>query len=204
MEILLKFAPRYLKTRLTLSTKTRLKETLQLLQEQVGPFKEVKGFRTDVEVQYHYEQKPFETEKALLRAAELRLKKMLETEKKVRSQHRLNRTGVPTVGIVGYTNAGKTSLMNRLTDAGLRERDLLFQTLDTTMRRVKLPSGGYAIIADSIGFIQHLPHNLYAAFQATLDELISCDVLLHVRDIAHPQRTLQTLGCHALPSFFDL
>ena len=84
----------------------------------MGPFKEVKGFRSDVETQYHYEQKPFETEKALLRAAELRLKKMLETEKKVRSQHRLNRSGVPTVGIVGYTNAGKTSLMNRLTDAG--------------------------------------------------------------------------------------
>eukprot|EP00435_Cladocopium_sp_Y103_P061416 s243_g23.t1 len=181
----------YLKTRLTLSNKTRFKETMQMLQEEVGPFKEVKGFRTDVDVQYHYELKPFETERALIRQAEARLKRMLETEKKSRKQQRQNREGVPTIGIVGYTNAGKTSLMNRITHAGLRERDLMFQTLDTTMRKVKLPSGGHAIIADSIGFIQHLPHSLFAAFQSTLEEIIHCDVLLHVRDIAHPQRTMQ-------------
>ncbi|CAE7845762.1 hflX, partial [Symbiodinium necroappetens] len=151
----------------------------------------VTGFKSDVEIQYHYEATPFETERTLLRIAQARMKKCLETEKRSRKLQRINREGVPTIGIVGYTNAGKTSLMNRLTDAGLRERDLLFQTLDTTMRRVKLPSGGHAIIADSIGFIQHLPHNLFAAFQTTLDEIVSCDVLLHVRDIAHPQRTMQ-------------
>ncbi|CAE7268301.1 hflX [Symbiodinium sp. KB8] len=181
----------YLKTRLTLGTKARLRETIKLLHEQVGPFKEVTGFKSDVEIQYHYEATPFETERTLLRIAQARMKKCLETEKRSRKLQRINREGVPTIGIVGYTNAGKTSLMNRLTDAGLRERDLLFQTLDTTMRRVKLPSGGHAIIADSIGFIQHLPHNLFAAFQTTLDEIVSCDVLLHVRDIAHPQRTMQ-------------
>ncbi|CAK8993103.1 GTPase HflX (GTP-binding protein HflX) [Durusdinium trenchii] len=184
----------YMKGRLSLCTKKQMKDTIRLLQQEVGPFKEVQGYPNNVYAQYHYETSPFETEKSLLRQAELRFKKMLETEKKVRKKARENREGVPTIGIVGYTNAGKTSLMNRLTDAGLRERDLLFQTLDTTMRRVKLPSGGHAIIADSIGFIQHLPHNLFAAFQATLEEIIDCDVLLHVRDIAHPQRTMQKLG----------
>jgi len=109
---------------------------------------------------------------------------------KTKKLQRGGRDGVPTIGIVGYTNAGKTSLMNRLTDAGLRERDLYFQTLDTTLRRVRLPSGCHAVIADSIGFIQDLPHNLFAAFQATLEELTSCDVLLHVRDIAHPHRKI--------------
>ncbi|CAE8590368.1 unnamed protein product [Polarella glacialis] len=116
---------------------------------------------------------------------------MLASEKRSKAMRRVNRDGVPTIGIVGYTNAGKTTLMNQLTDADFKERDLLFQTLDTVMRKVKLPSGGHAIIADSIGFIQHLPHNLFAAFQSTFEEIVNCDVLIHVRDISHPQRTMQ-------------
>ncbi|CAE8734683.1 unnamed protein product, partial [Polarella glacialis] len=181
----------YLKTRLTLGTKARLRETLKILHEHVGPFREVTGFKNDVDVQHHYEVKPFETERVLLRIAENRLKRMLASEKRSKAMRRVNRDGVPTIGIVGYTNAGKTTLMNQLTDADFKERDLLFQTLDTVMRKVKLPSGGHAIIADSIGFIQHLPHNLFAAFQSTFEEIVNCDVLIHVRDISHPQRTMQ-------------
>ena len=99
---------------------------------------------------------------------------------------------VLTVALVGYTNAGKTALANRLTQAGvsgkkeLRERDLLFQTLDSTLRRFKLPSGRAAVIVDSVGFIRDLPHALFAAFEATLAELAAADILLHVRDASHP------------------
>merc|ERR1740139_1392178 len=99
---------------------------------------------------------------------------------------RLNRAGVQTIGIVGYTNVGKTALMNAMTGAQLKSRDLPFQTLDTTMRKVHLPSGGHAILSDSIGFIQQLPHFLFAAFKLTMEELVNCDVLLHVRDMSHP------------------
>lgn len=194
----------YMKTRLTVGSR-RLSEAIQFLQDEVGPFHEVTGPKSDVYVQYHYEEKRFETERHLLRRAEKRFKDLLETERKTRMLHRKGREGVPTIGIVGYTNVGKTSLMNQLTGAGLREKDLLFQTLDTTLRRLRLPSGGHAIVADSIGFIQDLPHHLVAAFQTTLEDLVSCDVLLHVRDISHPQRTmhketvLKTLEAAGLP-----
>lgn len=179
----------YMKTRMTQSSKARLNETLQALQEQIGPFRPVAGLGP-VYVQHHYQEKLFETERVLLRIAEKRLKRIMDKEQKTRQLHRKGREGVPTIGIVGYTNVGKTALMNQLTGSELRERDVLFQTLDTTMRRVHLPSGGHAIVADSIGFVQNLPHNLFAAFAITLEEVINCDVLLHVRDIAHPQRTM--------------
>lgn len=195
----------HMKTRLTLGTRARLNETLRILQDQVGPFKQVSGYNTEVEVQYHYEIKPFETERILLREAERRFKKALLKEKKTRELHRRGRVGVPTIGIVGYTNVGKTTLMNRLTGADLKERNILFQTLETTFRRVYLPSGNHAIVADSIGFIQQLPHSLFAAYEMTLEELVNCDVLLHVRDISHPHRrmhketVLQTLESAGVP-----
>merc|ERR1740121_981611 len=80
--------------------------------------------------------------------------------------------------------------MNALTGAELKVRDLPFQTLDATMRNIRLPSGGEAILMDSIGFVQQLPHFLFASFRITMEELAKCDVLLHVRDIAHPQRKM--------------
>lgn len=180
----------YMKSRLVHGARGRLKETLKVLQEQIGPFHEVSGFGSNVITQYHYETTPFQTERNLLKVAEESLKKRIAVEERTKKLQQSGREGVPKIGIVGYTNAGKTSLMNRLTDAGLKERDLLFQTLETTLRRVRLPSGGHAIIADSIGFIQHLPHNLFSAFRSTLEDLTSCDILLHVRDISHPQRQM--------------
>lgn len=177
----------YLRTRLGGGFKHRVKETVHMLQEYVGPFHERLGVRNDVEVQFHYENVPFETERHLLKLAEKRFQKMLQIEKNTRRLQSKNREGVPLIGIVGYTNVGKTSLMNCLTRAGLKERDLLFETLDTTMRRVRLPSGGHGIVVDSIGFLQKLPHNLFCAFELTLRELAECDVLLHVRDTSCPQ-----------------
>eukprot|EP00922_Rhytidocystis_sp_ex-Travisia-forbesii_P014520 GHVS01021716.1.p1 GENE.GHVS01021716.1~~GHVS01021716.1.p1 ORF type:complete len:615 (+),score=134.33 GHVS01021716.1:158-2002(+) len=100
-----------------------------------------------------------------------------------RSLNRQARSHVGTVALVGYTNAGKTALMNRLTGQRLKERDLLFQTLDTTCRKIKL-TAGHAVLVDSVGFIQDLPHSLYSAFQVTLEELTEADVLLHVRDMS--------------------
>mmetsp|Transcript_10017 Transcript_10017/g.29907 ORF Transcript_10017/g.29907 Transcript_10017/m.29907 type:complete len:576 (+) Transcript_10017:90-1817(+) len=180
----------YMKTRLTVGTRAKLAEALQALHEQIGPFREVQS-PSGVVVQHHYEEKPFETERVLLRIAERRLKKMLDKEKKTRILHRKGREGVPLIGLVGYTNVGKTTLMNRLTGSKLKERDIFFQTLETTMRRVHLPSGNHAIVADSIGFLQDLPHGLFAAFEATLEELANCDILIHVRDMSHPQSLMQ-------------
>src|SRR5207249_518277 len=97
------------------------------------------------------------------------------------------RAGPPVVALVGYTNAGKSTLMNRLTSAGVRAENQLFATLDPTARRLPLPGGGAAVLSDTVGFIQKLPHPLIAAFRATLEELESADLLLHVVDAAHPQ-----------------
>ncbi len=101
------------------------------------------------------------------------------------------RDGPPLVALVGYTNAGKSSLMNRLTAAGVVAEDRLFATLDPTTRRMALPGGGYAVISDTVGFIQNLPPQLIAAFRATLEELNAADLLLHVVDVAHPRARAQ-------------
>ena len=95
------------------------------------------------------------------------------------------------VALVGYTNAGKSTLMNRLTNADVMAADVLFATLDPTARRIELPGGGAAVLADTVGFIQKLPTQLIAAFRATLEELESADLLLHVVDASHPQALQQ-------------
>jgi GTP-binding protein HflX len=97
------------------------------------------------------------------------------------------RNGPPVVALVGYTNAGKSTLMNGLTSAGVLAENKLFATLDPTARRLPLPGGGAAVISDTVGFIQKLPHQLVAAFRATLEELEAADLLLHVVDAAHPR-----------------
>jgi GTP-binding protein HflX len=95
------------------------------------------------------------------------------------------------VAIVGYTNAGKSTLLNALTDADVLAEDMLFATLDPTTRRVVLPSGGLALFTDTVGFIQKLPTQLVAAFRATLEEVIEADLLLHIIDATHPQAARQ-------------
>ena len=116
-----------------------------------------------------------------------RLKRELEEVKRTRALHRQARKRVPypVVALVGYTNAGKSTLFNRLTKSEVYAEDLLFATLDPTMRGLRLPSGQEIILSDTVGFISDLPTTLVAAFRATLEEVIAADIVVHVRDIAH-------------------
>ncbi len=121
------------------------------------------------------------------------LKDELEKVRAHRSRHRAHRRreGIPVVSIVGYTNAGKSTLLNALADADVLVEDRLFATLDPTTRRVVLPGGRVVLFTDTVGFIQKLPTQLVAAFRATLEETTEADLLLHVLDVTHPQATRQ-------------
>lgn len=122
-----------------------------------------------------------------------KLKLELEDVRRTRGLQRRarRRAGYPAVVLVGYTNAGKSSLFNRLTDAGVLAKDMPFATLDPTARLVRLPSGRSVIMSDTVGFISDLPTELVASFRATLEEVSSADLLVHVRDIAHPETDAQ-------------
>ncbi len=119
----------------------------------------------------------------------IRIRRQLAKVVKTRELHRAARRKVPfpIVALVGYTNAGKSTLFNRMTGADVLAKDMLFATLDPTMRGVTLPSGRKVIMSDTVGFISDLPHELVAAFRATLEEVLEADLILHVRDIAHPE-----------------
>jgi GTP-binding protein HflX len=123
----------------------------------------------------------------------IRIKEDLAQVVNTRSLHRRARQKVPypVVALVGYTNAGKSTLFNRLTQADVMAKDLLFATLDPTMRTLRLPSGRNVILSDTVGFISELPTHLVAAFRATLEEVISADLILHVRDLSHPDTEAQ-------------
>ena len=123
----------------------------------------------------------------------VRLRRQLDKVVKTRELHRKARAKVPfpIVALVGYTNAGKSTLFNRLTGAEVFAKDMLFATLDPTMRRVILPSGDEIILSDTVGFISDLPTELVAAFRATLEEVLDADLIVHVRDISHPQHEEQ-------------
>jgi GTP-binding protein HflX len=122
-----------------------------------------------------------------------RLKLELEDVRRTRGLHRGARRRVPypVVALVGYTNAGKSTLFNALTGAAVTAQDQLFATLDPTMRGLTLPSGRHAILSDTVGFISDLPTELVAAFRATLEEVAEADLILHVRDISHPDTAAQ-------------
>jgi len=123
----------------------------------------------------------------------IRIKRELEEVKRTRELHRGARKRVPypVVALVGYTNAGKSTLFNRLSGASVMAEDLLFATLDPTMRRIDLSAGRTIILSDTVGFISDLPTHLVAAFRATLEEVTEADVVVHVRDIAHPDSAAQ-------------
>ena len=130
----------------------------------------------------------------------VKLKAELEEVRRTRGLHRKARQQVPfpSVALVGYTNAGKSTLFNRLTGAEVMAKDLLFATLDTTQRTIRLPQGRPAIIADTVGFVSDLPHELVESFRATLEEVGEADLILHVRDIASPDSAAQARDVEAV------
>ena len=127
------------------------------------------------------------------------LRKQLEKVRAHRSRYRARRrrAAIPTVALVGYTNAGKSTLLNRLSDANVLVADKLFATLDPTTRRIELPDGRQVLLTDTVGFIQKLPTTLVAAFQATLEEIAEADLLLHVVDITHLNANAQAQAVRA-------
>jgi len=129
-----------------------------------------------------------------------RIRTALARVVRTRGQHRLARSRVPypVIALVGYTNAGKSTLFNRLTGSAVLAKDMLFATLDPTMRAIPLPDGRRAILSDTVGFISDLPHQLVAAFRATLEEVLEADLVLHVRDIAHPESAVQAENVRAI------
>ncbi len=134
-----------------------------------------------------------ESDRRAISEAILRIKGQLAKVVKTRALHRAARKKIPypIVALVGYTNAGKSSIFNRMTGASVLEKDMLFATLDPTMRAIELPNGRKVILSDTVGFISNLPTQLVAAFRATLEEVLDADLILHVRDISHEDSEAQ-------------
>ena len=134
-----------------------------------------------------------EADRRMIRDRMARLRRELEEVKRTRSLHRARRKRAPwpVIALVGYTNAGKSTLFNRLTKAAVLAEDMLFATLDPTMRQISLPGVEKAILSDTVGFVSDLPTQLVAAFRATLEEVISADIIVHIRDISHAESDAQ-------------
>ena len=141
-----------------------------------------------------------ELDRRLIADRIVKLKNELEDVRRTRGLHRKARARVPfpTIALVGYTNAGKSTLFNRLTGSEVLAKDLLFATLDTTQRTIRLPHGRPAIVADTVGFISDLPHELVESFRATLEEVGEADLILHVRDIASSDSAAQAVDVEAV------
>ena len=156
-----------------------------------------------------------ETDRRLIREKIGRLKKEIEQVRRQRALHRRQRArqGIPVVSLVGYTNAGKSTLMHALSGADVLVENRLFATLDPVTRRIRMPSGMHVLLTDTVGFIQKLPTHLVAAFRATLEELEEATLLMHVIDITHPDaerqaatvdETLEQLGLADRPKLVVL
>jgi GTP-binding protein HflX len=152
-----------------------------------------------------------ETDRRRIRRRIRTLKEEIEAVRRRRAQQRQSRQGLPTVALVGYTNAGKSTLFNALTDAHVEVSAKLFETLDPTLRSLALPSGRRALLSDTVGFIRDLPHGLVAAFRATLEEVEQAALILHVSDVSNPHhreqdeevvKVLAELGAEATPRLF--
>lgn len=141
-----------------------------------------------------------EADRRVIQERMTKIERDLDTVKRTRSLHRASRKRVPypVVALVGYTNAGKSTLFNRLTSADVLAQDMLFATLDPTARAIKLPHGARIMLSDTVGFISDLPTQLVAAFRATLEDAIEADVLLHVRDLAHDDTQAQAADVQAI------
>lgn len=147
-----------------------------------------------------------EADRRLLQDRIVKLERELEQVRRTRQLHRAKRKKVPhpIVALVGYTNAGKSTLFNRLTGAEVVAEDMLFATLDPTLRRLKLPHGRTVILSDTVGFISDLPTHLVAAFRATLEEVVEADLILHVRDMSDPDRAAQAADVEAILKSLDI
>lgn len=141
-----------------------------------------------------------EADRRLIRDRMARIRRELDQVRRTRGLHRGRRQRAPwpIIALVGYTNAGKSTLFNRMTQASVMAEDLLFATLDPTMRNVKIPGFDRAILSDTVGFVSNLPTELVAAFRATLEEVSASDLILHVRDIAHPDSDAQAADVEAV------
>ena len=148
-----------------------------------------------------------ETDRRLVRNSIQRLRKNIEDVRKRRQQYRQRRqqeNGIPVVSLVGYTNAGKSTVLNQLTNAEVLAENRMFSTLDPVTRRIFLPSGNNALLTDTVGFIQKLPTSIVAAFRATLEEVVEADIILHVLDISHPNMLEQARVVEALLDDLDV
>ena len=139
-------------------------------------------------------------QKKLKKKLKKKLEKELEKVRRTRNLHRSQRRKIPhpVVALVGYTNAGKSTLFNQLTGSDVMAKDMLFATLDPTLRQLNLPQGTRAILSDTVGFVSDLPTHLVAAFRATLEEVVEAELILHVRDIADPDNQAQAADVYAI------
>jgi GTP-binding protein HflX len=147
-----------------------------------------------------------EADRRLIRDRMARIRRELDQVRRTRGLHRGRRQRAPwpVIALVGYTNAGKSTLFNRMTQASVMAENLLFATLDPTMRNVKIPGFDRAILSDTVGFVSNLPTELVAAFRATLEEVAAADIILHVRDIAHPDSEAQAADVEEVLSTLGL
>lgn len=147
-----------------------------------------------------------EADRRLIRNRMARIRRELDQVRRTRGLHRGRRQRAPwpVIALVGYTNAGKSTLFNRMTQASVMAEDLLFATLDPTMRQISIPGFDKAILSDTVGFVSNLPTELVAAFRATLEEVSAADLILHVRDIAHPDSEAQAADVETVLSSLGL